>query len=98
MARPIYEKLLRKTPEGYYLVTDTAFPQGSDQIKGRIRAPMKDGTVLLRPIVQSYVMKGRELNKFGTCHRSFGLMNITKNRLKMKIFPNFAYIWAILLN
>lgn len=46
MARPIYEKLLRKTPEGYYLVTDTAFPRGSDQIKGRIRAPMKDGARL----------------------------------------------------
>jgi hypothetical protein len=58
----------------------------------------KGHTVLLRPIVQSYVMKGYELNKFGTCHRSFGPMNITKNRLKMKNFPNFAYIWAIFLN
>jgi len=46
VARPIYEKLLRKTPEGYYLVTDTAFPRGSDQIKGRIQAPMKDGAHL----------------------------------------------------
>jgi len=46
VARPIYEKLLQKTPEGYYLVTDTAFPRGSDQIKGRIRAPMKDGVRL----------------------------------------------------
>ena len=46
VARPIYEKLLWKTPEGYYLVTDTAFPRGSDQIKGRIRAPMKDGVRL----------------------------------------------------
>jgi hypothetical protein len=35
-------------------------------------------TVLLRPIVQSYVMKGCELNKFGTCHMSFGPMNILK--------------------
>jgi hypothetical protein len=45
-------------------------------------------------------MKGRELNKFGTCHMSFGPMNILtpENRLKMKNFPNFAYIWAILLN
>ncbi len=32
-------------------------------------------TVLLRPIVQSYVMKGRELNKFGSCHMSFSPLN-----------------------
>ncbi|EDQ98024.1 uncharacterized protein LACBIDRAFT_316314 [Laccaria bicolor S238N-H82] len=46
VARPIYEKLRAETPEGYYLVTDTAFPRGTDQIKGRIKAPMKDGTRL----------------------------------------------------
>ena len=55
-------------------------------------------TVLSRPTVQSYVMMGHELNKFGTCHGSFGLMNINENKLKLKNFPNFAYIWAILLN
>ena len=37
-------------------------------------------TVPLRPIIQSYVMKGSELNKFGTCHMSFGPMNIPQNR------------------
>ena len=52
MARPIYEKLLWKTPEGYYLVTDTAFPRRSDQIKGRIRAPMKDGVRLPVDVVE----------------------------------------------
>jgi hypothetical protein len=46
VARPIYEKLRSRTPEGYYLVTDTAFPRGTDQIAGRIKAPMKDGTRL----------------------------------------------------
>ena len=46
VARPIYEKLRLRTPEGYYLVTDTAFPRGTDQIAGRIKAPMKDGTRL----------------------------------------------------
>ena len=46
VARPIYEKLRSQTPDGYYLVTDTAFPRGTDQIAGRIRAPMKDGTHL----------------------------------------------------
>ncbi|KAF9566075.1 hypothetical protein CPC08DRAFT_740771 [Agrocybe pediades] len=46
VARPIYEKLRTATPEGYYLVTDTAFPRGTDQIAGRIQAPMKSGTRL----------------------------------------------------
>lgn len=46
IARGIYEKLRTETPEGYYLVTDTAFPRGTDQIWGRIRAPIKDGTRL----------------------------------------------------
>ncbi|CAA7260816.1 unnamed protein product [Cyclocybe aegerita] len=46
VARPIFEKLRTKTPEGYYLVTDTAFPRGTDQIQGRIKAPMKSGTRL----------------------------------------------------
>jgi len=43
VARGIYEKLRTQTPEGYYLVTDTAFPRGTDQIAGRIRAPLKQG-------------------------------------------------------
>jgi hypothetical protein len=46
VARPIYEKLRLRTPEGYYLVTDTAFPHGTDQIAGCIKAPMKDGACL----------------------------------------------------
>jgi hypothetical protein len=46
VARPIYEKLRLRTPEGYYLVTDTAFPRGTDQIAGHIKAPMKDGARL----------------------------------------------------
>ena len=43
VAQPIYEKLCIATPEGYFLVTDTAFPHGTDQIKGHICAPMKQG-------------------------------------------------------
>lgn len=46
VAQPIYQKLLENTPEGYYLVTDTAFPRGTNQIAGRIRAPIKAGTRL----------------------------------------------------
>ena len=43
VARPIYEKLRDETPPGFYLVADTAFPRGTDQILGCIRAPFKAG-------------------------------------------------------
>ncbi|OJT13129.1 hypothetical protein TRAPUB_10323 [Trametes pubescens] len=43
VVRPIYRKLLEKTPEGFYLVADTAFPRGTNAIAGRIRAPLKAG-------------------------------------------------------
>jgi hypothetical protein len=43
VARPIYEKLRTRTPEGFYLVADTAFPRGAKQIEGKIRAPIKSG-------------------------------------------------------
>ena len=48
VARPIYDKLRDATPPGYYLVSDTAFPRGSQQISGRIKAPVKEGTKLPR--------------------------------------------------
>jgi hypothetical protein len=43
VARPIYEKLRSQTPDGFYLVTDTAFPRGAAQIEGKICAPIKTG-------------------------------------------------------
>ena len=46
IAQQIYAKLRDKTPEGYYLVADSAFPKGHDQIRGRIHAPIKEGTRL----------------------------------------------------
>ncbi|KAF9039695.1 hypothetical protein BDZ89DRAFT_945205 [Hymenopellis radicata] len=48
VARPIYEKLLNDTPDGFYLVADTAFPQGTDAIHGKIKASIKQGTRLPR--------------------------------------------------
>lgn len=30
------------TPEGYYLIADTAFPRGTKSIEGKIKAPLKD--------------------------------------------------------
>ena len=32
-----------KTPDHYYLVADTAFPQGAVDIQAHIQAPLKDG-------------------------------------------------------
>ena len=43
VARPIYNKLWDSTPDGFYLVADTAFPRGAAQISGKIRAPIKTG-------------------------------------------------------
>jgi hypothetical protein len=43
VAQPIYQKLRTRTPDGFYLVADTAFPRGAQQIEGKIRAPFKTG-------------------------------------------------------
>ncbi|KAF8218634.1 hypothetical protein L208DRAFT_1349217, partial [Tricholoma matsutake] len=42
-ARPIFNQLLHKVPEGFFLVSDTAFPCGTASIAGKIRAPIKEG-------------------------------------------------------
>jgi hypothetical protein len=43
VAHPIYEQLLGNTPDGFYLIADTAFPHGTADIDGQIVAPMKSG-------------------------------------------------------
>ena len=45
VAQTIYEKLRTRTPNGFYLVADTAFPRGNAELcnGGFIRAPMKAG-------------------------------------------------------
>lgn len=43
VARHIYEKLRDATPDPYYIVADTAFPRGADQVTNKIKAPLKDG-------------------------------------------------------
>ena len=43
VAQPIYNVLRNKTPDGYYIIADTAFPRGTAEINGRICAPLKDG-------------------------------------------------------
>lgn len=39
----MYNLLHGRTPAGYYLVADTAFPRGTNSIAGRIQAPLKAG-------------------------------------------------------
>lgn len=46
LAHQIYSALRHNTPAGYYIVADTAFPRGTNDIDGRIRAPLKHGQVL----------------------------------------------------
>jgi hypothetical protein len=41
--RKIYGRLQSQTPEGYCLITDTAFPQGGRGVSLHIRAPYKQG-------------------------------------------------------
>ena len=43
VAYPIYDQLAHKTPDGFYLIADTAFPRGAADIEGRIVTPMKSG-------------------------------------------------------
>jgi hypothetical protein len=43
VAYPIYKQLLSNTPDGFYLISDTAFPHGTADINGRIVTPMKSG-------------------------------------------------------
>jgi hypothetical protein len=86
VARPIYDKLLLSTPPDYYLVTDVAFPRGTDQIAGRIKAPMKSGTRLSSdPVEQAEALAfDRELLSFrqaaewgmGGLQGSFGRLRV----------------------
>lgn len=48
MARAVYKKLEHDTPEGYYLVADTAFPRGTARVQMHIKAPIKSGARLPR--------------------------------------------------
>lgn len=43
VARKIFNRLKNRTPEHYYLATDSAFPQGGQGVQEHIRAPYKQG-------------------------------------------------------
>ncbi|KAG6824837.1 hypothetical protein H0H92_005660 [Tricholoma furcatifolium] len=63
VAQPIFEKLRTQTPDGFYMVADTAFPRGTAQIQGRIRAPIKAGQRLQGSVeeIQEKMAFDREL-------------------------------------
>jgi hypothetical protein len=43
VAEDIYHQLHLKTPAGFYLVADSAFPRGGQELDGRIKVPLKAG-------------------------------------------------------
>ncbi|KAA1113037.1 hypothetical protein PGT21_019229 [Puccinia graminis f. sp. tritici] len=43
IAEPLYEQLLERTPVGYRVISDTAFPRKNESIQRRILAPVKCG-------------------------------------------------------
>ncbi|KAK7685815.1 hypothetical protein QCA50_011161 [Cerrena zonata] len=59
VAMPIYNRLRDRTPNGYYLVADTAFPRGTASVEGRIRAPIKAGQKLPHDPTGPSVLRSR---------------------------------------
>lgn len=58
IARRIYQQLRESTPEGYYLVCDTAFSENDNDVHSGIKTPLKDGDrVPEDPVLQEQVMK-----------------------------------------
>ncbi|OAV98410.1 hypothetical protein PTTG_09758 [Puccinia triticina 1-1 BBBD Race 1] len=43
IAEPLYDQLLERTPPGYRIISDTAFPRKSERLQSRILAPAKRG-------------------------------------------------------
>jgi hypothetical protein len=57
VARSIYNKLLERTPEPFYVIADTAFPRGPSSIQGKIKAPLKSGQpITADPLEQDSVL------------------------------------------
>jgi hypothetical protein len=43
VARPIFEAIKQKVPDGFYLVVDSGFPKGTGEVAGKIVGPLKAG-------------------------------------------------------
>lgn len=88
VAQTIYQKLRYRTPAGFYLVADTAFPRGNGALRdgGYIRAPMKAGERLqmtdeeMRAAVQfdNQLLSCRQAAEWGmrTIQGSFGRLRM----------------------
>jgi len=82
VARPIFEQLCTKIPDGFYLVSDTTFPRGTTSIEGKICAPLKSGQrITAEPVAQEYtlafnrqLLSYRQTAEWGMCtiQGSFG--------------------------
>jgi hypothetical protein len=100
VAKPIYEKLLNQTPPSYYLVADTAFPRGVDQIQGRIRAPIKAGSRLTgtREEVDRILAFDRQLLSYRqTAEWGNRRLQGSFGRLRVPLEVGFAERWANVL-
>lgn len=43
IAESLYKRLFEKTPTGYFLIADTAFPHSDARLRGKIKVPLKSG-------------------------------------------------------
>ncbi|KAE9096748.1 hypothetical protein PF005_g7777 [Phytophthora fragariae] len=67
MARGLYDKLVNRTPEGYYAFADTTFPRNRADIEGRIKTPLKSTSKLPGQLqTQGRIREYRELMNFNT--------------------------------
>jgi hypothetical protein len=86
VAYPIYQQLLDNTPDGFYLISDTAFPHGTADIDGRIVTPMKSGQVFTgteaeieeKDLFDHEVVSYRQTAEWGMCsiQGSFGWLRL----------------------
>jgi len=48
IAYPIYQQLYSSVPNGFYLISDSAFSKGNQSVAGKIQAPLKSGQHISR--------------------------------------------------
>ncbi|KIJ10703.1 hypothetical protein PAXINDRAFT_157540 [Paxillus involutus ATCC 200175] len=84
IAQGIYLSLCMKTPGHYYLVADTAFPQGTADIKGHIQAPLKI-KVGINQICMVYMKHWQETDKDIKLWTRFEEMLSSKQRKKDRV-------------
>jgi hypothetical protein len=61
VAVPIYHRLLDDMPDPWYIIADTAFPCGNQQVQQKIKAPLKSGVQVSRECLQDILRLNRQL-------------------------------------